>query len=95
MTKFNVENKDLLTIGESLGPAMKITDEADAVQYKKAYMAYIQKYLDVEPDKDGRTANEIANINLGYFAGYYSDETRERVERLFCCSHPVYGSVYK
>jgi hypothetical protein len=33
MTKFNPENKEALTYGECLDPAMKITDEADAKQY--------------------------------------------------------------
>ena len=30
MTQFNPENKDMLTFGELLDPAMKITDQADA-----------------------------------------------------------------
>ncbi len=33
------------------------------------------------------------SANLGYFAGYYDSETRERVERLFKCSHPVFGAI--
>lgn len=28
---------------------------------------------------------------LAYYAGYFSDETRERVERLFQCEHPIFG----
>lgn len=93
MTKFNPENKEILTYGECLKPAMEITDETDAKQYKKDYVAYIQKALDKEPRDDDMTAEEIANCNLGYFAGYYDNETRERVERLFVCSHPVFGSI--
>jgi hypothetical protein len=30
---------------------------------------------------------------LGYFAGYYDHATRERVERLYRCAHPVFGSA--
>lgn len=30
---------------------------------------------------------------VGYYAGYYDSETRERVERLFMCAHPVFGSI--
>jgi len=35
----------------------------------------------------------IAKSNLGYYAGYYSNEVRERVEKLFCCAHSVFGSI--
>lgn len=93
MTKFNPENKTSLTYGECLHPAMAITDESDAQQYLKDYVAFIQTALDKEPRTDGATATQIAAHNLGYFAGYYDNETRERVERLFKCSHPIFGSI--
>ena len=95
MTKFNPENKETLTFGECLGPAMEITDPEDAQQYFAEYVNYIQKYhmLDKEPRDDDVTAEQIVKINLGYFAGYYDDETRQRVEELFMCSHPVFGSI--
>ncbi|MEM1083263.1 MAG: hypothetical protein AAGI48_04010 [Verrucomicrobiota bacterium] len=91
MTKFNPNNKETLTYAESLGPAMAITDPEDAQQYLGDYIDFIQRALDKEPRGDNRTAAEIAAINLGYYAGYYDQETRERVERLFDCSHPVFG----
>ena len=90
-TKFNPENKSKLSYGECLKPAMEITDEADAQQYLADYVAFIQKSLDREPNPQGLTAAQIAGSNLGYFAGYYDNETRERVERLFRCSHPGVG----
>lgn len=31
--------------------------------------------------------------NLGYIAGYYNNETRARVERLFKCEHPIFGAI--
>ena len=46
--------------------------------------------------KFGRTQEETEQTmrsNLGYYAGYGSSETRQRVERLFKCSHPVFGSI--
>jgi hypothetical protein len=91
MTKFNPENKKTLTYGDCLHPAMKITDEADAQQYLADYVAYIGD----KPRKEGLPAEQIALNNLGYFAGYYDNETRERVERLFKCSHPIFGSIAK
>lgn len=93
MTKFNPENKDRLTYGECLKPAMEITDQADADQYLKAYIAFTQKFIDSGEVKEGKTAEQIVKSNLGYFAGYYSDETRVRVEKLFNCSHPVFGAI--
>ena len=92
-TKFNPQNKESLTVGECLDAAMKITDKQDAIQYKRDYIAFIQKSIDKGEVKDKMTAEQIANANLGYCAGYYSSETRIRVEELFSCSHPVFGSV--
>lgn len=31
--------------------------------------------------------------NLGYFAGYYDNDTRARVEKLYRCAHPVFGPI--
>lgn len=82
-------------MGEVLDPAMEITDAEDAKQYKAAYIAWIQKDLDKGLGEKNATAEQIANSNLGYYAGYFSNETRERVERLFNCAHPVFGSIAK
>ena len=76
MTKFNPENKETMTYGECLGPAMEITDPEDAQQYLTEYVNHIQKYLDAEPRDDDMTAEQIAKTNLGYYAGYGSSETR-------------------
>lgn len=88
MTKFNPKNKKSLSYTECLTPAMQIVDQSDADQYLADYVAYIED--------NGRTpdqALEIAKHNLGYFAGYFDNETRERVERLFKCAHPVFGAI--
>lgn len=93
MTQFNPENKQVLTYGECLEPAMDITDPEDAKQYKEAYIKFIEKFMTDRESKAGQTAEQIANANLGYWAGYYGDEVRERVERLFNCKHPIFGSI--
>ena len=90
MTKFNKDNKEVLTYEDCLGPAMKITNKKDAEQYIAEYIKYIEKYQKYADEKD---AEIIAKSNLGYYAGYYSNEVRERVEKLFCCAHPVFGSI--
>lgn len=93
MTKFNPENKETLTYQECLGPAMKITNKEDAKQYKSAYIQFTEKFLKNGLSESGMTAEQIVNNNLGYYAGYYSNETRERVEKLFLCSHPIFGAI--
>lgn len=35
----------------------------------------------------------IQRSNIAYYAGYYGNATRERVERLFNCAHPVFGAI--
>jgi hypothetical protein len=93
MTKFNPQNKKQLTYGEALDPAMNITDPEDAAQYKADYIKYTESFLKDGLSETGNTAEEIVNVNLGYFAGYYDNETRARVERLFNTSHPIFGAI--
>lgn len=93
MTIFNPENKKDLNVGECLDPIFKITDRKDAKQYKASYVAYIQEHLDKEPGNMDKSAMNIANSNIGYYAGYGSNEDRKRIEELFDCAHPIFGSI--
>jgi hypothetical protein len=93
MIRFNPENKDTLTYGEALKPAMEIKNKDEARQYLCDYAAFIQKYLDKEPDPKERTAIQIAKINVGYFAGYYDSETNKRIHELFETEHPIFGKI--
>ena len=82
--------KHEITIGEKYGPAMEMADQATADAYFEECVQHCMRH--------GRSRAEAENIekqNLGYYAGYYNSETRERVERLFKCSHPVFGSIAK
>lgn len=80
LTKFNEE--------DILQPIFKIKDKEDAVQYKKSYIDYLKS-----KGYDDERASEIVNSNIGYYAGYGSNEDRKRIENLFLCSHPIFGSV--
>ncbi len=91
--KFNPKNKKTLTYGECLGPAMEITDPAEAQEYFMDYVAYTEARLKEEENKEGLTAEQIVKANLGYYAGYYGNDVRERVEKLFSCSHPIFGAI--
>ena len=94
MVKFNPENKESLTYGECLCPAMEITDKAEAQRYLTDYIAFIQTHLDKNPSPEGKTATQIALINIGYFAGYYDSATARRVNELFETTHPIFGNTY-
>lgn len=77
-----------ITIGDKYGPAMEIADQIEADAYFERCVAHTMTF--------GRSREEAESIerqNLGYYAGYYRDETRARVEKLFQCSHPVFGAI--
>lgn len=80
---------DGATNSQKYDPAMKITDQAEAESYFRQCVDHLMRvrgYTKAEAEK-------IERINLGYWAGYYDNETRARVERLFKCAHPVFGPI--
>jgi len=77
-----------ISVGDKYLPAMKITDQAEADEY---FAVCVQHTMSFGIDRE--KAEDIERQNLGYYAGYYNDETRERVERLFHCKHPFFGSI--
>lgn len=78
-----------ITIGKKYGPAMEIEDQAMADAYFDLCVEHTMRVAGI-----GHAAAEsIERSNLGYYAGYYSTETRARVERLFKCSHPYFGAI--
>lgn len=79
------------TIGERYSPAMAITDQAKADEYFEELVEEQIRFGKVTRER----AEEIERQSLGYYAGYYDTATRARVEQLFHCEHPVFGSVVK
>lgn len=78
-----------ITIGDKYGPAMKITDQAEADAYFVRCVEHTMQFVGGSREE----AERIERVNLGYYAGYYDDETRKRVERLFKCAHPIFGKI--
>jgi len=81
--------KDLpkdITIGDKYGPAMKVQTEKEAAEYLEICIKHMMLRGHT---REKATAIELGNI--GYYAGYYNSETRERVYRLFKAQHPVFG----
>lgn len=74
-------------------------------RYQKAMEIETQEEADAHFEKcvqysmrHGKTREEaelIERSNIGYWAGYCSNEVRARVERLFRCEHPIFGSIEK
>ena len=75
-------------LGEKYGPAMKIECQHKADKYFQELVKHCMSFGRIREE-----AEEIERSNLGYYAGYYNSDTRARVERLFKCSHPVFGSA--
>jgi hypothetical protein len=90
VTQFNPQNKGReLTYGEIMDPIFNITEPQDAQQYLEAYC----RWLEYEYNNPPEEAEFIAKSNIGYWAAYGSRQDRERIEELFDCEHPVFGSV--
>lgn len=63
-----------ITFGEKYDPAMAITDQAAADEYFESLVEHTMRF-----GADRVEAERLERKNLGYFAGYYGSETRERV----------------
>ena len=77
-----------VTFGEKYEPAMKMESAAAAAHY---FELCVEHTMIVRPTDDRALAESIERQNLGYYASYYDHATRERVERLFSCEHPIFG----
>lgn len=65
---------------------IKTQEEADA------YFERLVKWA-MEKGQNREQAEATQRENLGYFAGYGSNEDRIRVELLYRCRHPVFGAA--
>jgi hypothetical protein len=77
------------TYGELYGSAMQITDAAEATAYFELCVQYHMETWSMVRSE----AETVNRQNLGYYAGYYDQETMERVQRLFLAEHPIFGPV--
>ena len=77
--------KDRITAKEKYDPAMRVSTQEEADTYFEQLVQHTMRMVPCERE----LAEWIERQNLGYWAGYGSLETRERVERLFRCRHPI------
>ena len=75
-----------ITYGEKYTPAMHITTQEEADAYFEACVQHTMLH-----GTSRKKAEEIERENLGYYAGYFDDETQQRINRLFYTKHPLFG----
>lgn len=83
--------KDNITMGEKYGPAMEIQTEEEAADYLMECI--LHNLLVSDPKNSIEEATRIEQGNIAYYAGYFDNETRARVEKLFKCEHPIFGAI--
>jgi hypothetical protein len=79
-----------VTNGDKYGPAMEITEQAEADAW---FERCVKHSMHCVPSLSRGEAEKMERENLGYYAGYCSTEVRARVERLFRCAHPFFGTI--
>jgi hypothetical protein len=79
------------TLGQLYKPALEITTQERADRYLEVLVDHLQK-LSAEPLSRAEALTSV-RMSLAYYAGYYDQEVRERVERLYRCHHPILGPV--
>lgn len=72
---------------EKYGPVLKIETQEDADIY---FDALVEHDMGCTGNRRGE-AEKIERELLGYYAGYQDLETDKRVQKLFRCSHPIFG----
>lgn len=78
------------TFRDLLDPAMKIAQERDH-EAAKAFVEAYRSYLIKEWGRTPEDADNVIQVNLGYYAGYYDNATRIAVQEVFGATHPVFG----
>lgn len=73
-----------MTIGEKYDPAMQVKTEVEATEY---FETLVQS--SIEEGYSREEAQDLQAKNIGYYAAYFNEETRERVYRLYKTRHPV------
>jgi len=75
-----------ITIGKKYGKAMNITNSDEASIYFEECVQHTMSF-----GKSREDAEKIERENIGYYAGYYDQETIKRVNSLYGAAHPIFG----
>ena len=84
------EGKTLKTMGEIFNTALDVAKTGDSDRCQAFLTSYVE-YIVSESNHNVAEAENIAKSNLGYFAGYYSSEVYETINKAYGAVHPVFG----
>jgi hypothetical protein len=82
---FTWNGKEIITIGDVGRAVCSCTLYSEAESFLREYVKHINA-------DDPNERLRIAKSNIGYLAGYYSVETRNRIFNLFSTEHPIFGT---
>ena len=77
------------TWGALLGPTAKVETENEASEY---FAAMLKSHMISFNEGEDEAASKCRS-NIGYFSGYFDQETMCKVQRLFRAAHPVFGTA--
>lgn len=77
-----------LTIGEKYNKISEIKTKEEAKEYFNICVEHTMLF-----EKTKEEAEKIEKYNIGYYSGYFDDNTRQRILKLFECSHPIFGNI--
>jgi len=78
-----------VTSREEYNPAMEISDPDKAANYLDSLVERAMRVWGLTREE----AEMTERCNIGYHAGYFSEDMRRKVEKVFWCSHPVFGKA--
>jgi len=86
-----LETGKITTAGAVLHPAMEVETEEEANELLEKIVAYYSMHnVDKRSEEELR---DLARYNIGYWTGYFSNETAQRVFKLFKTMHPLFGNA--
>ena len=83
--------KDFITCKDKYSSAFQITKQEDADEY---FSSCVEHTMRLNTELTEKEAIELEKDNIAYFACYTNNiDIRKRIEKLFNCEHPLFGSV--
>ena len=81
-----------VTLGELYDPAMKVKTQEEANECLKS-IVYHTMIISTPKIKTRQETIDMVKQNIGYWAGYFDEETQDRVYKLYKTQHPVFGLI--
>ena len=85
------KGKELSNMGELFNEALRLAKE-NKDEAHEFFKAYVKAVIDENDEVYSlEEAERIAKSNLGYWAGYYNEETCVIIYETYRCEHPIFG----